>query len=249
MVASLLSDDHRPGDRGQSRHRSERLPPGRGDRVVAVCRESRQSLKPSGSRSPASSSPMPHHGQTWWAVWRTWRWIWSFSMPEFCSPWAGRSRCGRCGSSWSSLAPVLLARDLQPLMPQGAADPMTSRMGSLTTTVPEVYGYRMSKVALNMAGRSLSIVEGSVSPWRCCIPGSSAPATRFNQWHHPGPVGAWSVATHRGPHPRDHGWFLARQWPVVALVAPGFSPVHRHQMVVSQKKTGLWAGRVMGSAN
>ena len=59
----------------------------------------------------------------------------------------------------NALAPVLLARDLQPLMPQGAKlILMTSRMGSIDdNSSGGSYGYRMSKVALNMAGRSLSI--------------------------------------------------------------------------------------------
>ena len=59
----------------------------------------------------------------------------------------------------NALAPVLLARDVQPLMPQGAKlILMTSRMGSIDdNSSGGSYGYRMSKVALNMAGRSLSI--------------------------------------------------------------------------------------------
>ena len=59
----------------------------------------------------------------------------------------------------NALAPLLLARALVPQMPSGAKLAlMTSRMGSIDdNSSGGSYGYRMSKVALNMAGKSLAI--------------------------------------------------------------------------------------------
>ena len=59
----------------------------------------------------------------------------------------------------NALAPLLLARALVDQMPGGAKLVlMTSRMGSIDdNSAGGSYGYRMSKVALNMAGKSLSI--------------------------------------------------------------------------------------------
>ncbi len=59
----------------------------------------------------------------------------------------------------NALAPLLLARALLDQMVHGAKLVlMTSRMGSIDdNTSGGSYGYRMSKVALNMAGRSLAI--------------------------------------------------------------------------------------------
>ena len=59
----------------------------------------------------------------------------------------------------NALAPLLLARALVNQMPRGAKLVlMTSRMGSIDdNTSGGSYGYRMSKVALNMAGKSLAI--------------------------------------------------------------------------------------------
>ena len=59
----------------------------------------------------------------------------------------------------NALAPLLLARSLMGQMPRGAKLALiTSRMGSIDdNTSGGSYGYRMSKVALNMAGLSLSI--------------------------------------------------------------------------------------------
>ena len=59
----------------------------------------------------------------------------------------------------NALAPLLLAQSLVEQMPRGAKLALiTSRMGSIDdNTSGGSYGYRMSKVALNMAGRSLSI--------------------------------------------------------------------------------------------
>ena len=59
----------------------------------------------------------------------------------------------------NALAPLLLARALVDQMPRGAKLVlMTSRMGSIDdNTSGGSYGYRMSKVALNMAGKSLAI--------------------------------------------------------------------------------------------
>lgn len=58
----------------------------------------------------------------------------------------------------NALAPLLLARALVDQMPHGAKLAlMTSRMGSIDdNTSGGSYGYRMSKVALNIAGRSLA---------------------------------------------------------------------------------------------
>ena len=59
----------------------------------------------------------------------------------------------------NALAPLLLARALVDQMPRGSKLVlMTSRMGSIDdNTSGGSYGYRMSKVALNMAGKSLAI--------------------------------------------------------------------------------------------
>ncbi len=59
----------------------------------------------------------------------------------------------------NALAPLLLARALVDQMPRGAKLAlMTSRMGSIDdNTSGGSYGYRMSKVALNIAGKSLAI--------------------------------------------------------------------------------------------
>lgn len=59
----------------------------------------------------------------------------------------------------NALAPLLLARSLVPLMPPGSKLAlMTSRMGSIEdNSSGGSYGYRMSKVALNIAGKSLAI--------------------------------------------------------------------------------------------
>ena len=59
----------------------------------------------------------------------------------------------------NALAPLQLSRALVPQMPPGSKLAlMTSRMGSIDdNSSGGSYGYRMSKVALNMAGRSLAI--------------------------------------------------------------------------------------------
>ncbi|MEB3200653.1 MAG: SDR family oxidoreductase [Synechococcaceae cyanobacterium] len=59
----------------------------------------------------------------------------------------------------NALAPLLLAHALLPLLPPGAKlGLITSRMGSIDDNGSGgYYGYRMSKVALNMAGRSLAV--------------------------------------------------------------------------------------------
>jgi len=59
----------------------------------------------------------------------------------------------------NALAPLLLARALLPHLPAGAKlGLVTSRMGSIDDNGSGgYYGYRMSKTALNMAGRSLAV--------------------------------------------------------------------------------------------
>ena len=59
----------------------------------------------------------------------------------------------------NALAPLLLARSLVPLMPWGSRLAlMTSRMGSIDdNSSGGSYGSRMSKVALNIAGKSLAV--------------------------------------------------------------------------------------------
>ncbi|MFM7360867.1 MAG: SDR family oxidoreductase [Cyanobium sp.] len=59
----------------------------------------------------------------------------------------------------NALAPLLLARALSDQMPEGAKLALiTSRMGSIADNGSGgYYGYRMSKAALNMAGRSLAV--------------------------------------------------------------------------------------------
>jgi len=55
---------------------------------------------------------------------------------------------------------------------------MTSRMGSIgDNTSGSSYGYRMSKVALSMAGKSWLTTSNRVElPWRFCIPVWCKPA-------------------------------------------------------------------------
>jgi NAD(P)-dependent dehydrogenase (short-subunit alcohol dehydrogenase family) len=59
----------------------------------------------------------------------------------------------------NAVAPLLLCQALLPNLPAGSKLVlMTSRMGSIAdNSSGGSYGYRMSKVALNMAGRSLAI--------------------------------------------------------------------------------------------
>jgi len=59
----------------------------------------------------------------------------------------------------NALSPLLLAKALIPLMPEGSKLVlMTSRMGSIDdNSSGGSYGYRMSKVALNIAGKSLAV--------------------------------------------------------------------------------------------
>ncbi|MFM8659776.1 MAG: SDR family NAD(P)-dependent oxidoreductase, partial [Cyanobium sp.] len=59
----------------------------------------------------------------------------------------------------NALAPLLLVRALLEQLPRGAKVAlMTSRMGSIDdNSSGGSYGYRMSKVALNIAGKSLAI--------------------------------------------------------------------------------------------
>jgi NAD(P)-dependent dehydrogenase (short-subunit alcohol dehydrogenase family) len=59
----------------------------------------------------------------------------------------------------NALAPLLLARALLPNLTAGSKLALiTSRMGSIDDNGSGgYYGYRMSKVALNMAGRSLAV--------------------------------------------------------------------------------------------
>jgi NAD(P)-dependent dehydrogenase (short-subunit alcohol dehydrogenase family) len=59
----------------------------------------------------------------------------------------------------NALAPLLLARALLPNLPAGSKlGLITSRMGSIDDNGSGgYYGYRLSKTALNMAGRSLAV--------------------------------------------------------------------------------------------
>ena len=59
----------------------------------------------------------------------------------------------------NAVAPLLVTRALLPCLQPGARIAiLTSRLGSLTrNTTGEDYGYRMSKAAANMAGRSLAV--------------------------------------------------------------------------------------------
>ena len=59
----------------------------------------------------------------------------------------------------NALAPLLLSKALLPFMPPGSKLAlMTSRMGSIDdNSSGGSYGYRMSKVALNIAGKSLAV--------------------------------------------------------------------------------------------
>ena len=140
-----------------------RLICGRGDAVIAVCRSSSPELDALGVRvesgieltSPASIEALVGRlaGLTLAGA------ILNAGILE-----AGRlddldADSIRRQFELNALAPLLLARALLPnLGPGSKLALITSRMGSIDdNTSGGSYGYRMSKVALNMAGRSLAI--------------------------------------------------------------------------------------------
>jgi NAD(P)-dependent dehydrogenase (short-subunit alcohol dehydrogenase family) len=136
---------------------------GRGDAVIAVCRSSSPELDALGVRvesgielsSPASIEALVGQlaGQTLAGA------ILNAGILE-----AGRLEdldpdSIRRQFEVNALAPLLLARALLPnLGPGSKLALITSRMGSIDdNSSGGSYGYRMSKVALNMAGRSLAV--------------------------------------------------------------------------------------------
>ena len=135
----------------------------RGDRVIAVCRQSSDELDDLGVQvesgieltSPDSLAALVNGlaGQTLNTVILNAGILESMGLSDL-DPEAIRRQF-----EVNALAPLLLARALTPLMPEGSKLVlMTSRMGSIEdNSSGGSYGYRMSKVALNIAGKSLAV--------------------------------------------------------------------------------------------
>ena len=135
----------------------------RGDRVIAVCRQSSDELDDLGVQvesgieltSPDSLAALVNGlaGQKLDTVILNAGILESMGLSDL-DPEAIRRQF-----EVNALAPLLLARALTPLMPEGSKLVlMTSRMGSIEdNTSGGSYGYRMSKVALNIAGKSLAV--------------------------------------------------------------------------------------------
>ena len=135
----------------------------RGDRVIAVCRQSSDELDDLGVQvesgieltSPDSLAALVNGlaGQTLDTVILNAGILESMGLSDL-DPEAIRRQF-----EVNALAPLLLARALTPLMPEGSKLVlMTSRMGSIEdNSSGGSYGYRMSKVALNIAGKSLAV--------------------------------------------------------------------------------------------
>ena len=135
----------------------------RGDKVIAVCRQSSDKLDALGVRvesgieltSPDSIAALVNGlaGQQLDTVILNAGILQSMGLEDLDSDGIKRQ------FEVNALAPLLLAHSLIGQMPHGAKLAlMTSRMGSIDdNTSGGSYGYRMSKVALNMVGRSLSI--------------------------------------------------------------------------------------------
>ena len=135
----------------------------RGDRVIAVCRQSSDELDDLGVQvesgieltSPDSLAALVNGlaGQKLDTVILNAGILESMGLSDL-DPEAIRRQF-----EVNALAPLLLARALTPLMPEGSKLVlMTSRMGSIEdNNSGGSYGYRMSKVALNIAGKSLAV--------------------------------------------------------------------------------------------
>ena len=135
----------------------------RGDRVIAVCRQSSDELDDLGVQvesgieltSPDSLAALVNGlaGQTLDTVILNAGILESMGLSDL-DPEAIRRQF-----EVNALAPLLLARALTPLMPEGSKLVlMTRRMGSIEdNSSGGSYGYRMSKVALNIAGKSLAV--------------------------------------------------------------------------------------------
>ena len=135
----------------------------RGDQVIAVCREASAELETLGVRIEAgldlaaASAPgelvARLQGQPLEVVILNAGILQSMGLEDL-EPEGIRRQF-----ELNALAPLLLARALLDQMPRGAKLAlMSSRMGSIDdNSSGGSYGYRMSKVALNMAGKSLAI--------------------------------------------------------------------------------------------
>lgn len=135
----------------------------RGDQVIAVCREPSAELEALGVRIEAgldlaaASAPAELvarlQGQPLEVVILNAGILQSMGLEDLDPEGIRRQ------FELNALAPLLLARALLDQMPRGAKLAlMTSRMGSIDdNSSGGSYGYRMSKVALNMAGKSLAI--------------------------------------------------------------------------------------------
>ncbi|QBE69686.1 Short-chain dehydrogenase/reductase (SDR) superfamily [Synechococcus sp. WH 8101] len=135
----------------------------RGDQVIAVCREPSPELEALGVRIEAgldlaaASAPAELvarlQGQSLDVVILNAGILQSMGLEDLDPEGIRRQ------FELNALAPLLLARALLDQMPRGAKLAlMTSRMGSIAdNSSGGSYGYRMSKVALTMAGKSLAI--------------------------------------------------------------------------------------------
>lgn len=135
----------------------------RGDQVIAVCREPSAELEALGVRIEAgldlaaASAPAELvarlQGQPLEVVILNAGILQSMGLEDLDPEGIRRQ------FELNALAPLLLARALLDQMPRGAKLAlMTSRMGSIAdNSSGGSYGYRMSKVALTMAGKSLAI--------------------------------------------------------------------------------------------
>lgn len=135
----------------------------RGDQVIAVCREPSPELEALGARIEAgldlAESGTPAElvarlqGQRLDVVILNAGILQSMGLEDLDPEGIRRQ------FELNALAPLLLAQALLDQMPRGAKLAlMTSRMGSIAdNSSGGSYGYRMSKVALNIAGKSLAI--------------------------------------------------------------------------------------------
>jgi len=78
----------------------------------------------------------------------------------------------------NALGALRVTHALLPNLKAGSRIVLMSRMGSIgDNTSGSSYGYRMSKVALSMAGKSWLTTSNRVElPWRFCIPVWCKPA-------------------------------------------------------------------------
>lgn len=140
-----------------------RLLQGRGDSVIAVCRTPSEELQALGVRIEAGIELTSATGledlATRLAGVRLDGAILNAGILEGDDLESLSAESLRRQFEVNAVAPLLLARALLPNLPAGSKlGLITSRMGSIDDNGSGgYYGYRMSKTALNMAGRSLAV--------------------------------------------------------------------------------------------